>query len=286
MAVQKKDEGYLMSEDHDEIRRLTLQHDMLKAELNGSLVFAPIDFSVPGLKVLDCGCASGYWLRDLCTALPNGKQHCYVGIDIQTSFFSPRPDPDQEPWLHLVNQSMQRPFPADWELSFDLVHMRFGLAAAVEWGPRKVVSHLVSLVKPGGWIQLVETDWTDVSGCGPVLAEAFKLFSELFDKMGTGADYGRRMHEWLAEDGLETVITKPFSIRLGARNPNQGLQGVTTGAICHAATTLSGIAMNGIPTSFSLQDLQTLVPRLKQELESQGGSYLLNVVCGRKPSTM
>lgn len=190
--------------------------------------------------------------------MPNGKQHYYIGIDIQTDFFSPRPDPDQEPWLHLVNQSMQRPFPTNWGLSFDLVHMRFGLAAAVEWGPKKVVSHLVSLVKPAGWIQLVETDWTDISGCGPVLAEAFKLFGELFDKMGAGADYGRRMHEWLAEDGLETVTTKPFRIRLGAENPNQGLQGVTTEAICHAAKTLSGIAMNG---EFFLRDCHSDSPR-------------------------
>lgn len=59
MAVQTKDEEYLMSEGHEEIRRLTLQHDMLKAELNGSLVFAPMNFSTPGLKILDCGCASG-----------------------------------------------------------------------------------------------------------------------------------------------------------------------------------------------------------------------------------
>ncbi|RYP77640.1 hypothetical protein DL771_001008 [Monosporascus sp. 5C6A] len=113
----------------------------------------------------------------------HGKQICRDRIE--TSFVPEK----LEPWLEIENQSMEQHFREEWTNSFDLVHMRSGLAAATECGPQKVVSNLATLVKPGGWIQLVEADWEDRAGCGPVLAELLGLLGGVFDKMGTGADY-------------------------------------------------------------------------------------------------
>ncbi|KAI0455779.1 hypothetical protein F5B21DRAFT_503067 [Xylaria acuta] len=278
MAPDSQEQQYAMARDPDELGRLILQHQLLKAEMGHTLVFPPIDFRGEALKVLDSGCANALWLRDLCSSLPNGDTHSYTGIDIETSFFPRSP----EPWLQLVNQSMERPFPDHWTSHFDLVHMRFGLPAAVEWGPKRVVSNLVSVLKPTGWIQLVEADWTDVSDCGPVLSETFSLFRTVFLKMGINIDFTQKLEEWLKEDGLQSVGRRSFHIRIGARMGDEELGSAGAAIICQAAATLVDIAKRLIPEYSSNTTLQTLVPRLKEELDLIGGSYRLDVVYGQK----
>lgn len=200
---------------------------------------------------------------------------------------------------------MQQQFRDEWTNTFDLVHMRFGLAAAAEWGPAKVIASLVTLVKPGGWAQLVEPDWRDTTGCGPALAELLTLFGEIFDKMGTGADYAQKLGTWLADNSLQKIETRSFTIRIGAKNPAPELGRAGAQVICQAATSMVKVATHSkcgsitlwfctyiltaillnhsvIPTSFSAEQLQTLVTRLDEELNSQGGSYRLNVAWGQK----
>ncbi|GAW14669.1 hypothetical protein ANO14919_040720 [Xylariales sp. No.14919] len=278
MPQSSQEQPYAMAEDPGELGRLTLQHQMLKAEMGHTLVFAPIDFHGEALKVLDSGCANGLWLRDLCSDLPNGKMHNYTGIDIEAAFFPESP----EPWLQLVNQSMQRPFPSSWENQFDLVHMRFGLPATVGWGPKKVVSNLVSVLKLSGWIQLVEADWIDVSNSGPVLNETFSLFCVVFQKMGISADFTQKLEGWMEEEGLKNIRRKTFHIRIGARAEDRGLGNAGTAIVCQAAATIIDIAKRLMPEYSSNTTLQTLVPRLREELDLIGGSYHLDVVYGQK----
>ncbi|KAI0468894.1 hypothetical protein F4859DRAFT_489364 [Xylaria cf. heliscus] len=177
---------------------------------------------------------------------------------------------------------MQRQFPDHWTNHFDLVHMRFGLPAAVEWGPRRVVSNLVSVLKPAGWIQLVEADWTDVSDCGPVLSETFSLFHAVFLKMGISIEFTRNLEDWLKEEGLHSVERRSFYIQIGARMGDSELGSAGATIICQAAATLVGIARTLIPEYSSDTTLQTLVPRLKEELGIIGASYRLEVVYGQK----
>ncbi|KAI0445779.1 hypothetical protein F4803DRAFT_506399 [Xylaria telfairii] len=278
MMDPSQEQQYAMAQDPEELGRLTLQHQLLKAEMGQTLVFPLIEFRGEALKVLDSGCANGLWLRDLRSSLHDGDKHSYTGIDIETSFFPRNP----EPWLQLVNQSMQRPFPDDWKDHFDLVHMRFGLPAAMEWGPKRVVSNLVSVLKPTGWIQLVEADWTDVSGCGPMLSETFLLFRRVFSKMGIG-EFTQKLEGWLSEEGLQSVQRRSFHIRIGARMEDEGLGSAGTAIICQAAGTLARIAAGLLPENSHIVNLGTLASRLRTELDTMGGSYRLEVVYGQKP---
>ncbi|KAK6214301.1 hypothetical protein LQW54_004527 [Pestalotiopsis sp. IQ-011] len=278
MATEGPNEEYIMGDDDGELQRLTSQHALLKHEMSDQLVFAPIDFSQTGLRIFDSATADGTWLRELCQQIPNGTANKYVGIDIEASFI-----PKELPgWLQIEHESMQQQFRDEWTNTFDLVHMRFGLAAAAEWGPPKVIASLVTLVKPGGWAQLVEPDWRDTTGCGPALAELLTLFGEIFDKMGTGADYAQKLGTWLADNSLQKIETRSFTIRIGAKNPAPELGRAGAQVICQAATSMVKVATHMIPTSFSAEQLQTLVTRLNQELNSQGGSYRLNVAWGQK----
>ena len=53
----KSEKKYMFAGEH-EIERLTAQHDTIKMAM-GQLVLPPIDFTKPGLKILDSGTADG-----------------------------------------------------------------------------------------------------------------------------------------------------------------------------------------------------------------------------------
>lgn len=63
MAPDSQEQQYAMAQDPEELGRLTLQHQLLKAEMGQALVFPPIDFRGEALKVLDSGCANGKSLQ-------------------------------------------------------------------------------------------------------------------------------------------------------------------------------------------------------------------------------
>ncbi|KAI1439025.1 hypothetical protein GGR50DRAFT_685082 [Xylaria sp. CBS 124048] len=273
------EEDYVLGKDPEELTRLSRQHALIKTELEGKLVHAPIDFTGPNLRILDCACADGLWLRDVCRGLADGKRHSWVGTDIESSYFPKAP----EPCFTYLTQSMQSPFEASMVNSFDLVHMRYGLAAASDVGPRKAVSNLVAAVKPGGWIQLVEVNWLDRSRCGPNLAETFGFIAELFGKMGSGADYARNISQWLTDEGLQKVAEETRYVRLGKANPDPAMAEVSVGLQNHITTSLVGLSLSHIPVSVPRASLETLAARTKDELETTGGAYCMKVVWGQKP---
>lgn len=54
---------------------------------------------------------------------------------------------------------MTEPWRITWQGAFDLVHSRMALPGIGLFPIEDVVKNLVALVKPGGWIQLVEMHW-------------------------------------------------------------------------------------------------------------------------------
>lgn len=58
MSAPNTQERYVMEKNNGELRRLGDQHAVLKSAM-GTLVLAPVDFSKPGLRILDSGTADG-----------------------------------------------------------------------------------------------------------------------------------------------------------------------------------------------------------------------------------
>lgn len=78
---------------------------------------------------------------------------------------------------------------------------------------------LIELVKPGGWIQLVEADHSGPASDGVAMRDAFRLIKELFRGMGVGYEYARLLRSWLEEAGLENVEERVLDVPLGKTNP-------------------------------------------------------------------
>ena len=183
---------------------------------------------------------TGYWLRDLEHSLE--APHTSIGTDIVKEYF-----PSNLPKsISLETHSMHKPWPESWQGTFDLVHQRYGLAAAGDLSPHGVVTNLLTLLKPGGWIQLVEADFNHCSMTGPVMTRTHKLYRELFDIMGSGPHYAREMKGWLEDAGLEDVQLRTFDVRLGARHPDPKLAAIGVNTTCQVSSMMVHLAKNGV----------------------------------------
>jgi hypothetical protein len=86
-----------------------------------------------------------------------GNQTALVGTDIVPTYF-PMPETLAKGFEFGV-QSITAPWPDADKSSFDLVHQRMALfATGAEL--EAAVAGLIDLVKPGGWIQMVDADLT------------------------------------------------------------------------------------------------------------------------------
>src|ERR1700722_6058776 len=161
---------------------------------------------------------TGTWLRDLQSSIPTSN-NTYIGIDLQAELF-----PSQLPsGMTLVRHDFTKPWPSDWHNSFDFVHQRFGLGASGTCPVQDVVTNLAGLVKPGGWIELVEADVDRTQGAGPVLTEFIQLLREIFTLDGVGGSLGPKLRRWLETAGLEAVEERRVDIAIGVKNPRPEL---------------------------------------------------------------
>lgn len=154
----------------------------------------------------------GIWLQDLRDSIPQAARdtHEFVGTDI-TNIYFPQPQPEG---ISLLTQSITQPWPVDWAASFDLVHQRMALAAAGETAVYNTLHAFVNLVKPGGWLQLVEPDHSVSKG--PAMADFFRLLSDVFAFMQTGTNYAPQLKTWMeGELGLVDVEERIFDVPIG-----------------------------------------------------------------------
>lgn len=89
---------------------------------------------------------------------------------------------------------------------------------------RSAIASLTTLLKPGGWIQLLEADHGGPGAEAYATRDAFRLIKELFlNKAGIDGEYARLMKGWLVEMGLEGVEERVLDVPLGKSNRNERL---------------------------------------------------------------
>jgi gliotoxin biosynthesis N-methyltransferase len=278
MATQTEEasgEHYLLEANTTEVERLTYQHEVVK-DYMGSLVLAPLDLSQPNLHVLDSATADGLWLRDVATELAAPRH--LTGTDIVSSYFPEQTEPDTTLLIH----SITTPWPERMHSSFDLVHQRLALPGCGTFPIRQAVEMLVDLVKPGGWIQLIEADHSGPASEGLAMKDAYRLIKELFKSMGVEDAYAQSLKGWLVEAGLEDVHEKVLDVPLGKANAKEDMGTKATRSVVLATQGLVQVA-RGMPTSFTSEELDNIVPNMEHELHNVGGIHRLYCVWGRRP---
>ncbi|KAI8811787.1 S-adenosyl-L-methionine-dependent methyltransferase [Cladochytrium replicatum] len=105
-------------------------------------------------KVLEAGSSTGIWLAEMERDFPNGQ---YYALDLPMTMWPDTQFMNNSRTLNIVESSTlsQLPFPDNY---FDYVHEQAQLFITPEsiWPP--VIAELTRVVKPGGYIDLVELD--------------------------------------------------------------------------------------------------------------------------------
>ncbi|KAF2165678.1 hypothetical protein M409DRAFT_23968 [Zasmidium cellare ATCC 36951] len=254
--------------------RLEGQHENVLHAMNGQAIYAPIDLSMPNLRILDAGCANGRWLEDLAKSVAP-TQHSYVGIDVSDGAF-----PDQAPDnFTFVKQSIADPWPASWKGTFDIVHQRFTLAGGAQLGLLPLVQNFADLLSPGGWIQLVEPDTDEIPGNAESATQFIDMIEALLAFSFRQARPFKDLDQVLKDAGLTNVQRRDVMVPWGTTAPTAELaiKGIETPA---AVVNEMESAMKGL--GIWENQWNGLEARLRKELAEKGGFERINIVCGQK----
>jgi hypothetical protein len=124
----------------------------------------------------------GHWLRAVDSKYPS-QNPTYLGTDINTTFFPTFYGSNYDYYKHNMGEA----WPEKDHGTFDLVYQRLSLPGAAPTPLLQAVTNLFALVKPGGWIQLVEAEQVvPNSECGPVFCQFLDLVRAVFDATGAG----------------------------------------------------------------------------------------------------
>lgn len=199
---------YVLPQDSEEINRLDFQHYLLRHAFHGNFaapLYNPHD-------ILDVGCGTGRWAREMAQAFPSAR---VAGVDINTPpTDSLSASGDAHPGdfaFSLANVLEGLPFP---DASFDFTHMRLMFLAIPVDRWEFVVRELVRVTRPGGWIEQVEAGPEEHGGRDLDLLLAWG--TEMLQRRGIDATYGRRVGELLGRAHLSQVGMRDLAIPLGS----------------------------------------------------------------------
>ncbi|RYP44323.1 hypothetical protein DL768_009203 [Monosporascus sp. mg162] len=267
------------SEDDNvpEQARLEDQHDTIMYSMGGKPFYAPVDVTKSGLRILDSACANGRWIKDVQASSP--AVHEYVGTDVVESLY-PKPPP---PGTHFQNQSIKESFPEAWQGSFDVVHQRLVMAAAApEKTPSDVVTNLASLLRPGGWLQMVEVAATPVPNNPTAVNQYIDMLDTLYGNLYGNTSLNKsnlwgNLPRSMMEAGLKKVQQKEVLVGYGAAVHDSSVREKSLRTLVAGVPNFLEV-LRAMPKTVWKEEWNDLAPRLHTELKGTGG-YVKYIVC-------
>lgn len=216
----------------------------------------------------------GLWLRDVRSSV--SAPHHYFGSDIEAELFPAQPD-----GITYFQHSFNDPWPAQYLGTMDLVHLRGSLAGAAPNPPAATIRNLATLVRPGGWIQLQEINAfrPPEEGNGPAMRDFGEMMRGVWSGIGVG-DFANELRDMLGAAGLQNLREKRVVVELGARAGPE-VRAASVHGVTSPIKPLSSIART-VPSTFSLEQIDAMQGRVRDELERQGGRIEIVIACGQR----
>ncbi|KAE8143894.1 S-adenosyl-L-methionine-dependent methyltransferase [Aspergillus pseudotamarii] len=144
---------YVLTRDYLDNNRINLHH-YLCVEFFGYHTHPDIPTADPNLKVADVGTGTGIWLTDLAKRLPQTVQ-----LDALDISFEATPPAEWLPSnIRTLVWDIKTDPPEDLIGVYDIVHIRHFTLVLIEEELENVLTRLLKLLKPGGYLQWVEVD--------------------------------------------------------------------------------------------------------------------------------
>jgi len=263
------DVPYLLPKDLGETNRLDFQHYMLRYALKGNYA-APLQ---DPHDILDVGSGTGRWAIELAQQFSAAR---VIGMDVAPPAVDASATPDTRPENFTFAQGnvLERiPFPDN---SFDFAHQRFLTLAipATRWPD--VMSELLRVTRPGGWVELVETE--PPTGA-PAIDQLARWGVELTKLRGIDMSLMARIGDLLRDSGAGDVTARTVNIPVGKPAGRVGAM-----AAVDYLTALSAVrgplAKMGIVDEASFD---AMMARGRQEFDQGVFTQPVYLAFGRKP---
>ncbi|KAI7878174.1 S-adenosyl-L-methionine-dependent methyltransferase [Lichtheimia hyalospora FSU 10163] len=200
--------AYLLPSDEEESKRVSMQHLLLKAGFGGNYDAPVRELLEKGIMVLDAGCGPAAWTTEMAKDYPNSTFH---GVDI-----APRCStvPPSNCHFHTKNLVEEKPFPDE---SLDYIHQRLLVLGLLEKNWDKVIAQHMQMLKPGGWIELVEVPFRVLKNGGPKATKIMNAVAKAGDDKGLNMDIPFQLEERLKKAGAVNI-----KMRIGPTPINHG----------------------------------------------------------------
>lgn len=261
------DVPYILPKDLDESNRLNFQHFMLKTFLKGNYL-APVKRP---RDILDVGCGTGRWALDLAAEFPQAN---VIGVDVVPPAVDDSSVTSQADNYTFVQGNVleQLPFADN---SFDFVHQRYlTLAIPADRWPH-VISELLRVTRPGGWIELIETAPPEGAPATNQLANWGK---QLVARRGIDLAMAQQIGPLLTAGGAAAVTSRALTIPVGKPGGRIGSMMVVdyTSALTSVRSPLAAL---GIATA---GEFDAVLAQAHQEFEQHAFPQGVYVAYGRK----
>ncbi|KAF2758444.1 S-adenosyl-L-methionine-dependent methyltransferase [Pseudovirgaria hyperparasitica] len=144
--------------------RLNAQHYIWKDAVGGNLHSRIAVNNASTTRVADIGTGTGIWMHDM------KREYPAIQIDGFDISLEQAPHPAWlPPDIRLHKLDVTKAIPDEFCEQFDIIHLRLFLAVVQDNDASPIIRNLISMLKPGGWLQWAEHPFQDL---GDVRVEA------------------------------------------------------------------------------------------------------------------
>ena len=237
MGSSSTNDNYFLTRNFYASLRLTAQH-WLSRKSTGWLIHPKISAhlsTLPSCRIVDLACGSGIWSLDVLETLPDAH---VTALDISASAFPPewtRPSRIKFGVLDIFES-----VPDEYIGQFDMVHLGVLAFGLVGRDKDKLISNMLKMLKPGGFLQWrectpyvlraedppgqVSSTFRNPPVFKTTMGEFFKSLNWLYDIVPILESHG------LVQVESAPVINKPEHLHLWLANAAAGLHEFRAGA--------------------------------------------------------